>query len=74
MKIDRCPFCGSNSGLYSKETARYDQFYTYEGEPDGYSDISNTAVRKTTPLYCIYCDKRVTTLEKLEELNAKGNH
>lgn len=66
MKIDRCQFCGSDLGLYSKEIARYDQYYTYKGEPDGYSDISNIVRRKTTPLYCVHCDKRVTTLEKLE--------
>lgn len=65
-----CPHCGSDLGLYSKEYVRYDQFYKYDGTPDGYSDsdqLPATFRRKTTPLYCCNCDKRVTTLEKLTE-------
>ncbi len=65
--MDRCPFCGSDAGLFSKELGRYDQFYTISGEANGYSDIERIVRRKTTPLYCICCGKKVTTLEKLEE-------
>lgn len=64
--MNECPYCGSNAGLFSKETGKYDQYYKFDGEPAGYSDIDRIIRRKTTPLYCIYCGKRVTTLEKLE--------
>lgn len=62
-----CPHCGSNIGLYSKELARYDQYYKFTGEPDGFSDLCSIVKRKTTPLYCYVCDRKVTTWEKLVE-------
>lgn len=65
--MDKCPHCGSDAGLFSKETARYEQYYKFNGEPNGYSDLDRVCTRKTTPLYCVYCGRRVTTLEKLEE-------
>lgn len=65
-KLTKCPYCGKESNLYSKEFAKYDQYYTYEGVPDGYSDLKHTDKRVTTPLYCSECDRRITTLEKLE--------
>ena len=65
--MESCPYCGAKTGLYSKETASFDQFYTFDGEMDGYSDLRIKSYRKTTPLYCLHCDKKVTTLEKLEE-------
>lgn len=67
--MDRCPYCGSTVGLFSKEMVRYSQYYKFDGEPDGYSEFDTVKVRKTTPLYCISCEKRITTYQKLEELN-----
>lgn len=67
--MDRCPYCGSTTGLFCKEIARYSQFYKFNGEPDGYSELDIVVRRKSTPLYCCFCEKKVTTLEKLEELN-----
>lgn len=63
-----CPFCGDDLALYSIETVSYPQYYTLDGEPDGYgefSQIGSSNRRKTTPLYCINCEKRITTLEEL---------
>ena len=68
--MDCCPYCGSRGGLYSKEIARYAQFYTFNGEEDGFSDLDTVVKRKTTPLYCVCCDKRVAVLEKLQKSEA----
>lgn len=65
--MDKCPHCGSDDGLFSKEVAKYDQYYNFDGSPSGYSDLDRIVKRKGTPLYCVYCGKKVTTLEKLEE-------
>lgn len=66
-KLTCCPHCGENLGLFSKETAKYDQYYKFDGSQDGYSEFHSIAIRATTPLYCVHCEKRVTTLEKLME-------
>ena len=63
--MDKCPYCGSEDGLFSKELTRYEQYYKFNGEPDGYSEFDNIIRRKSTPLYCVKCYRRITTLEKL---------
>lgn len=66
--IEKCPHCGEEYGLFSKEYVQYEQYYTFEGEVDGYSEfkqLSCSMNRKTTPLYCCRCEKKVTTLEEL---------
>lgn len=66
MKIERCPHCGSKMGMYSKEYLYGEEFYTFPyGESDGYSELSYINRRKSRPLYCRNCNKRITTLEKL---------
>lgn len=63
--MDKCPYCGSEMGLFSKEVGRFDQYYRFNGEPGGYSDLDVVCRRKSTPLYCIKCRKRVTTLQEI---------
>ena len=63
--IDKCPHCGSTNGLFAKEYVSYLQYYTYFGEADGYGDFSHTDRRISTPLYCVDCERKITTLEKL---------
>lgn len=68
MRLTCCPHCGSNRGLYSIEQVRFDQYYTFSGEPNGYSEFSQigtSARRMLTPLYCMICDRKVTTAEHL---------
>ena len=70
MKIEHCPYCGSEDGLFSRECVTYDQFYKFNGEAAGYSDSDTygfTNKRKSRPLYCLKCCKKVTTLEKLTD-------
>lgn len=70
MKLDCCPHCGSTDGLFSRECVTYDQYYKFNGEPAGYSDSDTygfTNNRKSRPLYCTKCRKRVTTLAKLTD-------
>ena len=65
--IEKCPHCGAKTGLFSKEYVSYEQYYTLDGDCDGYSEFKQLPCsmnRKTTPLYCLNCEKKVTTLEK----------
>ena len=66
--MNKCPYCGAEDYLYSIEHMRYEQYYDYNGEPQGYSDGSDPRPpRKNVPLYCVNCGKRVTTLKALED-------
>lgn len=66
--IKQCPHCGAENGLYSKEYVHYEQYYTFDGESDGFGELSQLQKRKSTPLYCSACEKKVTTLEKLQDV------
>ena len=63
--IVKCPHCGKSSVLYSNEYVKYQQYYNYNGEHCGYSDYEHTDKRKSTPLYCLECGKKVATLDEL---------
>jgi len=63
--IKQCPFCGSTAGLYSKEIVKYEQYYGYDGEPIGCSDNYDMTRRKSTPLYCQDCNKKIGTYENM---------
>ena len=64
--MDKCPYCGGDSGLYSKERQyEFDQYYRFDGEPDGYSELSSRVYRKTIPLYCQDCNKYIGKYDKL---------
>ena len=68
--IKQCPYCGSRIGLFSKEYVSYQQYYRFDGKEDGYGEFTMTGTslkRKTTPLYCIDCEKQITTLERLKQ-------
>ena len=65
--MKKCPYCGSIVGLFSKETVKFDQYYKFTGEVNGYGDPVRVIKRNGTPLYCLTCKKRVTTLEELKE-------
>ena len=65
--IDKCPHCGSASGLYSKEYVYFNQYYQFDGEADGYSDFTTLKARKRVPLYCCSCNKFVIDHKKLLE-------
>ena len=67
MRMDKCPHCGSNYGLYSKEHVTFEQYYGFDGEEDGYSEFHYINKRRSTPLYCMDCHKRVITHEQLLE-------
>ena len=64
-RITECTKCGGKSGLFSKETAKYDQYYDFNGIENGYSDLDRELHRGNTNLYCLDCGKVVTTLEAL---------
>ena len=68
MIIKYCPHCGSTYGMYSKEYFYGEEYYRFpDGEHEGHSELSDISKRKSRPLYCIDCNKRITTLERLIE-------
>lgn len=71
-KMTNCPYCGSNDGLFSNESVAYQQYYKFSGEPNYCSEFHSTKRRKGTPLYCLCCEKRVTTLEKIQKLGDRN--
>ena len=48
-----CPYCGSTAGVFSKLTIQ--QFYTFQGDPDGVSDDG----QETDALFCRECNMMV---------------
>lgn len=62
-----CPFCGSGEGLFSNERVRYVQYYTFGGAETDAGEFVSENRRKSTPVYCIHCGRRVATMEKLME-------
>lgn len=62
---DSCPYCGNNDtwrSVYTKiETSQY---YDWNGNEQGFADDDYLESRS---VYCSCCDKRITTLNRLEE-------
>ena len=63
--MDRCPHCGSDYGLYTKEYVTFDQYYKFDGEPDGYGELAPVYYRKDAKVYCCECDKCVGMASKI---------
>lgn len=63
--MDKCPFCGDTWGLYSIHTTKFEQYYNFKGEGTGHSEPDDVTKRKSLPLYCMNCNKKITTFEKL---------
>lgn len=60
----KCPKCGSDKGWYTTFVAK--QYYTANGEPDGYEidDAIETKYAK-----CQACDKRILLVQIIKEAN-----
>lgn len=64
--VDRCPYCGSDYGYYTKQQAHGPVRYNYEfdgSESDNgemYNCLSYTGGKYA---YCAHCDKRLFKME-----------
>jgi len=71
-----CPRCGNNKSFYSIHYCVVEQYYNGDGEEDGCSDVCDSLNynmrRKSTPIYCLYCKKKVSTEEILYGLYKGG--
>lgn len=54
-------------GLFSNEHVRYVQYYTFGGAEADAGEFVSENRRKSTPVYCMHCGRKVTTMEKLME-------
>ena len=64
--MDKCPMCGSDYGLYTKHYGvRYDQYYTFKGDTDGYGELSEDSYHKDKKVYCCDCHKFIGMYSKL---------
>lgn len=57
MRHDKCPKCGSTEGL--RTILRIEQYYTWQGEPNGYSQDFD----ETKYAACIHCGKRIRLID-----------
>lgn len=57
VKNNKCPYCDSKAGVYSKIKARV--FYNYAGEIIHKDD--ETEETETDSLWCINCNKLIAT-------------
>lgn len=54
--MDRCPYCGSEDGVYTTYTGR--QYYWWDGEPSGFNaDVSDN---QRTFARCVKCQKKIS--------------
>lgn len=61
--MDKCPYCGSNSGVYTTYTGR--QFYYWDGEPCGYD--SDVPENQNKFARCVNCNRKIS-IRKLKRL------
>lgn len=52
--MERCPYCGSDKGVSTKFVGY--QYYSWNGEPQGYSDGEN----ESTFARCLSCNRRIS--------------
>lgn len=65
--MDKCPYCGSDNGVYTTYTGR--QFYYWDGEPCGYdSDVLENQIKFAR---CVKCNRKIS-LKRLKN-NGKIN-
>lgn len=60
--MDKCPYCGSDRGLFRTYTGT--QYYGWDGEPAGYDDqvFDNQRVYAR----CVRCERRIS-LERVKK-------
>ena len=66
--MQRCPYCGSEDGVFTTYTGR--QFYFWDGKPAGYNaDVLENQRKLVRWLSC----KRKVELSRLAEEDADGH-
>lgn len=63
--MDKCPYCGSDKGVYTKFVGF--QYYLWNGEPQGYSDGENESMYAK----CVNCNRRISLKRILNEGKAE---
>lgn len=53
--MDKCPYCGSDDGVFTTYTGT--QYYDWNGEPCGYdNDVSDNQIKFAR---CIKCNRKI---------------
>ena len=68
--IDRCPYCGSDEGYYTKDYVCGPSYYHYNfdgSEAHNESMYDLTSHKRGKYAYCTNCDKRLFKIGKREE-------
>lgn len=61
--MQRCPYCGSEVGVFTTYTGR--QFYSWDGEPAGYNaDVPENQHKFAR---CLNCERKVKLSRLAEE-------
>ena len=53
--MNKCPYCGSDSGVFTTFTGT--QYYTWNGESNGYSDFTE---KESKFARCISCNRKIS--------------
>lgn len=61
--MERCPYCGSEDGVYTTYTGR--QYYFWDGEPSGFN--ADVPDNQTTFARCVKCQRRISMRRILKE-------
>lgn len=66
--MDKCPYCGSDKGVFT--TFMGTQYYTWNGEPNGYSD---NVEYESSFAKCVSCGRKVSMnrIKKVNQINKK---
>lgn len=72
--IDRCPYCGSNAGFFTKEQIHGNVYmnFRYDGKEAENGDLyENTRTTGGEIAYCLNCKKKLFKMSELEANHAK---
>ncbi len=64
QKITKCPYCGSDDGVYNRFNISGTDYYKFNGMFDG-EDITGS-YRNNKYIMCVNCGKRIMTFEEFE--------
>jgi hypothetical protein len=71
--MKECPYCKSDFGYYTENIQRYDQFYTFDGKPDGTGEMHYS--RGGGVKYCRECFKELPKEKTVyEKIKARLKH
>lgn len=64
QKITKCPYCGSDRGMFAKFKANGTDTYSFDGKMESSEVMDYFSYNKT--MRCVECSKRIMSYEEYE--------